>query len=241
MLLAPLTALPIAALLAPAVLAVGAGAPPLLLASLVVAAGALYSRGMHLDGLADTADGLSAGYDAQSSLRAMKASDVGPSGVAAVVLALVLQAAALSALLPSASGAAVAALGWLASRQSLAWACRAGVPAAQPQGLGALVAGTVGARGLAVSTGLLAAATLAVTATGPAGDLQGGVPGGLSGGAVWWGPPAAVVAGLLTAALLRHRCRRRLGGITGDTLGAGIEVSLTASLVVAALVATTVG
>ena len=111
---------------------------------LVVAFGALYSRGMHLDGLADTADGLSAGYDAESSLRAMKASDTGPSGVAAVTLALLVEVVALGSLLPSGAGTGLACVAWLASRHTLALACRRGVPAAQPEGLGALVAGTVG-------------------------------------------------------------------------------------------------
>jgi adenosylcobinamide-GDP ribazoletransferase len=109
-LLAPLTTVPLLVVLAGAHAAVTAGAPPLLLGAVVVTAGALLSRGLHLDGLADTADGLSAGYDAETSLRAMKASDTGPSGVAAVVLALLLQVASLGALLPSAAGTALARL-----------------------------------------------------------------------------------------------------------------------------------
>lgn len=229
MLLAPLTTVPLLALVAVAHVAVRLGAPPLLAAGLLVTAGALLSRALHLDGLADTADGLSAGFDAETSLRAMKASDTGPSGVAAVVLALLLQVASLAALLGSAHGAALAALAWLGSRHTLAWACRRGVPAAQPTGLGALVAGTVGRGGLAVTGGLV---TLVAVA------LVGLVQPQESVAQLWQGP-AVVAAGLLAAEAVLRRCRRRLGGVTGDVLGAGIEISLTASLVTAALLATT--
>lgn len=239
MLLAPATALPVLALVAGASALVAAGASPLLLAALVVCAGAVYSRAMHLDGLADTADGLSAGYDLQTSLRAMKASDTGPSGVAAVVLALLVQVAALATLLASAPGAVLAGLAWLVSRHTLALACRRGVPAAQPTGLGALVAGSVGGVGLACSSLALGAvaggagwwaSTLPAAADGtPAG------PVGAVGVLGWWVGPAVALVGVASAQLLLRRCRQRLGGVTGDVLGAGIEVSLSASLAVAAL------
>jgi adenosylcobinamide-GDP ribazoletransferase len=228
MLQAPLTALPLVGLVGAARAAVVAGAPALVVAGVVVAAGALYSRAMHLDGLADTADGLSAGYDAPSSLRAMKASDTGPSGVAAVVLALLLQVCALSVLLGSTAGTVLAGLAWLASRQSLAWSCRRGVPAAQPEGLGALVAGTVGRAALAASTGLLVTVALAAGSAPPT-----ALPGGP--GPAWWHALGVLAAAVVSGALLRRRCVRRLGGITGDVLGAGIELSLTAALVIAAL------
>jgi adenosylcobinamide-GDP ribazoletransferase len=224
-LLAPLTTVPLLVAVVAAHAAVSAGAPPLLLGAVVVTAAALLSRGMHLDGLADTADGLSAGYDAESSLRAMKASDTGPSGVAAVVLALLLQVASLAALLPSAPGTALAAAAWLGSRHAIAWACRAGVPAAQERGLGALVAGTVSRGSLAVATALVTASGFAVGLLVAREDLP--LP--------LWGVPVVLAAGLGAAVWLTRRCRRRLGGITGDVLGAGVEVSLTAALVTAAL------
>lgn len=236
-LLAPVTTAPLLVLLVLAHTAVTAGAPPLVLAVVVLTAGALLSRAMHLDGLADTADGLSAGYDAASSLRAMKASDTGPSGVAAVVLALLLQATSLAALLPSTWGTALAVAAWLASRHSVAWACRRGVPAAQDTGLGALVADSVGraALGLAAAAVTACSVALGVVARVAANSVaaQGGSPRGLPVGVV--GVVAVLVVALASAHLLVRRCRHRLGGVTGDVLGAGIEVALTTGLVTAAL------
>jgi adenosylcobinamide-GDP ribazoletransferase len=223
-LLAPLTAAPLLLALAGAHVAASAGAPPLLLAAMVVATGALLSRALHLDGLADTADGLSAGYDAESSLRAMKASDTGPSGVAAVVLALLLQVGSLAALLPTAAGTALAVAAWLASRHSVAWACRRGVPAAQDSGLGALVAGSVSRGALAVATALVVASAFLVSLVVAPQDRP-----------LLWGVPLVLGSGLGAAGWLTRRCGRRLGGITGDVLGAGVEVSLTAALTTAAL------
>jgi len=221
MLLAPITTLPVmTALVAGHLLVVRVGAPAILAAALVVTGDALVTRAMHLDGLADTADGLSAGYDAGSSLRAMKASDTGPSGVAAVVCALLLQTAALSGLLVSAPGLVLAAVGWVASRHVLAWLCRVGVPAAQQQGLGAMVAESVRLGRLAVAAALVSAASLAVATVA---------------GVAWWRMLVVLALGIVSAALLERRCRRRLGGISGDVLGAAVEVALTASLVAAAL------
>jgi adenosylcobinamide-GDP ribazoletransferase len=236
-LLAPVTTAPLLVVLLGAHAAVAAGAPALVLAAVVLAAGALLSRAMHLDGLADTADGLSAGYDAASSLRAMKASDTGPSGVAAVVLALLLQATSLAAVLPSAWGTALAVVAWLASRHAVAWACRRGLPAAQDTGLGALVAGGVGRPALALAAALVtgcavAAGTVAsLAANGPAAG-DGSPPGATVAAA---GAVAVLVVALAAAHLLVRRCRHRLGGITGDVLGAGIEVALSTGLVTAAL------
>lgn len=242
MLLAPVTALPLVVVVAAAHRVVVAGSPPLVTAALVVALGTLYSRAMHLDGLADTADGLSAGYDAESSLRAMKASDTGPSGVAAVTLALLVEVAALASLLPTATGTGLACLAWVTSRHTLAVACRRGVPAAQPEGLGALVAGTVGPVGLAASAAVLGAVAGTLPFLSSALAPAASVPAGAEGwSATGWLALLVAAGGLAASALLVRRCRRRLGGISGDVLGAGIEVALAASLAVAALAAGAAG
>ena len=224
-LLAPLTTLPLLVVLAGGHLLVAvAGVPPLVVGAVVLVCEALVTRAMHLDGLADTADGLSAGYDAESSLRAMKASDVGPSGVAAVVLALLLQASCLSALLPHAAGAVAAGLAWVTSRQALSWACRRGVGAARSTGLGAMVAGTV-----PVAAALTGTVALAVAGWG-AGTVAVGTPTRSALVAV-----AVVCAAVLGALALLRRSRTRLGGVSGDVFGAVVEVALTSGLLAAAL------
>ena len=101
-------------------------------------------------------------------------------------------------------------------RLALTWACRRGVAAARPDGLGALVAGTIRP---AVAAGI----TLAV--------LAAAVSAGFTGFTL----PLAVVAGLAAAFVLQRHAVRRLGGITGDVLGALIETAATVTLVVAAM------
>ncbi|MER7236227.1 adenosylcobinamide-GDP ribazoletransferase, partial [Streptomyces olivaceus] len=72
----------------------GAGS---LLASVAAAAvPAVLTRGLHLDGLADTADGLGSGKPAEDALRVMKQSDIGPFGVLTLVFTLFAQVAALA-------------------------------------------------------------------------------------------------------------------------------------------------
>jgi adenosylcobinamide-GDP ribazoletransferase len=83
------------------------------------------------------------------------------------------------------------------------------VPAARPEGLGALVAGTVGPVALVAGTAGVALVALAA------------VPG-----RPWQGPLAVAAALAVAVGLLRHVVRR-LGGITGDVLGATVEVVTT--------------
>jgi adenosylcobinamide-GDP ribazoletransferase len=191
----------------------------LLAAALGVAAMALLTRGLHLDGLADLADGLGSAKPATEALAIMKKSDIGPFGVITLVLTLAVQVAALAE--APVAGVVVAAM---TGRLAVTWACRPGVRAARPEGLGALVAGTV--RPLdAVAATVVTAAVAALTAlTGPGGGAYHAVLGA-----------AAVLVGLAaSAALLRHAVRR-LGGVTGDVLGALVETAVTAALLVMAL------
>ena len=227
MLLAPLTTVPVLGLLVAANLVVeNARLPALVAAVLVVGGAALYSRAMHLDGLADTADGLSAPGDTDARLAAMKASDVGPSGVAVLVLVLLLQVACVTSLVGTWPGTSMAAIAWVTSRLAIAWCCRPGVPAATSTGLGAMVAGSVLLVGLVVSTGtVLVLATLVAWAADTA----------------WWTGPVVVVAGLLGAAGLLHRCLHRFGGVTGDVLGAVVETALAAALLAAVLLSAWAG
>jgi adenosylcobinamide-GDP ribazoletransferase len=201
---------PVVGLLLGGVLAVllvalrAAGAPDLLAGALTVATAVLLTRGLHLDGLADTVDALGSYRSGGAALDVMKKPDIGPFGVAAIALVLLIQAAAM--------GPQAAVLAWTAGRLAITVACRRGVPAARPDGLGALVAGTV------------------------PGPVVAGLAVAVAAGAVWavpgrpWQGPVVVAAALLVVLLLVRHAVRRFGGVTGDVLGAVAEVATTVTL-----------
>ncbi|MFI7100514.1 adenosylcobinamide-GDP ribazoletransferase [Streptomyces sp. NPDC050161] len=224
MLCAPLAGL-VAGLLSAALggvlLALGGG--PLLAAVGSAAVPAALTRGLHLDGLADTADGLGSAKPAEQALRIMKQSDIGPFGVLTLLFTLLAQVAALAELYATGwvPGAVAATVAGVCARCALTLASRRGVPAARPEGLGAVVAGTVPVR-----AGLLCAA-LAVAACAAAGALSSPY------GAVHVGV-AALLALTASELLLRH-CLRRFGGVTGDVFGALAETAGLTALVVLAL------
>ncbi|MEU5705024.1 adenosylcobinamide-GDP ribazoletransferase [Streptomyces aurantiacus] len=204
-------------------LALGSG--PLLAAVATAAVPAVLTRGLHLDGLADTADGLGSGKPAEDALRVMKQSDIGPFGVIALLFVLLAQVAALSQAYGASwtRGALAAVVSAVAARLVLTLAARVGVPAARPEGLGAAVAGTVPVRGA-----VLAVAAVTALAAG-AGALAGTY--GVLGCAV-----AVLLACGAAEVLLRH-CVRRFGGVTGDVFGALEEGAVTVALVVCCLFA----
>jgi len=202
MALAPLVGLGLGALLAGALAGLAElGAEPLLAAALGLGLLALATRGLHLDGLADTADGLGCHGPAGRALAVMRSPEVGPFGVVTLVLVLLGQAAALAGLVAGRHWAAVG-LGVAAGRLAIGWACRRSVPAARPDGLGALVAGS-----------LSPYVPLAWTLTlGLAGYAARG----------WLGPLAVGAAAVVGVAGVTHAVRR-FGGVTGDVLGAVSE------------------
>ncbi|WP_328450346.1 adenosylcobinamide-GDP ribazoletransferase [Amycolatopsis sp. NBC_00438] len=215
MLLAPLAAVPLAAA---AALVVAAGQalhlPAFAVAAVALGAVALGTRGLHLDGLADTADGLGASYDRAKALDVMRRGDSGPTGVATLVFVLLVQAGALAGAIGAHHGVAAAAAAVLAGRCTLSMSCAKGVPSARPEGLGATVAGSV-PRAAAAGVAVAAAACAA---------LVPGLP--------WWRGPVAVLLAYAVAAALLRRCTQRLGGVTGDVLGAGVETAVAAALLV---------
>ena len=219
MLLAPLAGVvPGAGAAAVAWAAGRAGLAPLPSAVLAIASVALLTRGLHLDGLADTADGLTASYRRADALAAMRGGETGPAGAAALVLVLTLQVAALAQALTGSAGAGPVAVlvAAVAARATVPVACTRGIPAARSEGLGALVAGTVPPVAAAgCVAGVAALSALAVAAAG--------LP--------WWRGPVAVLAAVLVAAAVLRRATTRFGGITGDVLGACVEVGTAAALV----------
>src|SRR5690606_32278452 len=149
--------------------------------------------------------------------------DVGPCGVVALVFAGLVQAAAVvrraeTGLWPAAAGLVAAAA---AGRLAITAACTPGVPPARPEGLGAFVAGSVprpAAGAAAAGVLVLAALCGLVHSAGAALAL-----------------PAAAALGVGAALALLVRARRRLGGITGDVLGALCETASAAALTAAAV------
>ncbi len=214
MALAPLVGLLLGAVLGCAALALRvAGAAPLLVAAVTVGLFAVCTRGLHLDGLADTADGLGSYGTPEKSLEIMKKSDIGPFGVVAIVAVLLIDASALTGVFarPWPEALTLVAAGAAAGRLGATVACRAGLPAARPEGLGALVAETLPR---VVVTGI----TLLVAAAAVLADPVRG--------------PVAVLLAAGVAWALTWHARRRLGGVTGDVIGAAVELATMAAWVV---------
>ncbi|PTR32144.1 cobalamin-5'-phosphate synthase [Rhodococcus sp. OK519] len=189
-----------------------AGLDPALAGLLTVGALALSTRGMHIDGLADTADGLGCYGDPERAREVMRSGGAGPFGVAALVVTIGVQALAFGSL--GASGAWIAVAVAVASgRIAAVFACRRGIPASSPRGFGALVADSQPPWLAALWALAAVAASLWV------------VPGR------WWQGPVVIVVALLGAALVVRHCVRRFDGINGDVLGAAIEFTVAATAV----------
>ncbi|TYP88565.1 adenosylcobinamide-GDP ribazoletransferase [Blastococcus xanthinilyticus] len=196
---------------------------PLLAAALVVVALALLTRGLHLDGAADLADGLGSGRPAEQALAIMRRPDVGAFGVAALVCLLLVQVSALAAVLGASSrgeGLLAVVLATAAGRVAVLHA--AARPAAAGSSLGVLVAGAGAPAVRWTATVLLLAAALGLRL------LTGGTPAEAA-----WAAVAAGAAPAAGAALTAHAARR-LGGVNGDVFGAVVEAGSAAALVVLA-------
>jgi len=217
-----LLAIPAAAVLLAAEAGGHSGPRRLLAAALAIGVLALLTGGLHLDGLADTADGLGSRRPRDEALAIMRRSDIGPFGVAALLFACVLQITALATVNPGWAAAAVLAGAVVTGRMAVVLATGPGTPAARPDGFGALVAGATTARARIAASGtlLVAVGVIAAAAWGWYPALRGVV---------------AVLAGLLAGDLLRRLAMRRLGGMTGDIFGAQIELATATVLVAAAL------
>jgi adenosylcobinamide-GDP ribazoletransferase len=209
--------------------------PPAVAAALVVAGDLAITGMLHFDGLVDSADGLLPPVDRDRRLAIMAAPDTGAFGVGAGGAVLLARWSALVALRPNV--VLLAGL-WCLSRTLMAVVARS-QPYARPAGLAS--AFTSGVPGPASSQ---------------IGDRSGEPPasiraslqarhwlpliGGVALSAlllVWWRPgPGLAAAGvaILAAAGVALLARRRLGGYTGDVLGACGVLAETAGVVVAA-------
>jgi adenosylcobinamide-GDP ribazoletransferase len=182
--------------------------PPMLAAALGVAVGAALTGALHLDGLADCADGFGA-RTPEDRLRVMRDHTNGTYGGTALLLDLIIRVAALSALAGTKEALLVAAAAGALSRSAgpllAAW-----LPYASDRpGAGeALNAHPSAGRAVAAVGTALVVSFAALTGV----DV---VPGG-------WA--AAVIAALVVTGLVGHAAKRRLGGVTGDVMGACSEL-----------------
>jgi adenosylcobinamide-GDP ribazoletransferase len=183
-------------------------------AALAVVADLVLTGALHFDGLADTADGVLPHLPRDRRLAAMAAPDVGAFGIAAVAVAIVLRVVALSSMQPDVL--LIAAL-WCTSRTTMAVAARS-LPYARENGLASgFLDGAEPRSGRVGGVAAVGAAlALALAATGEQG------PG-----------IVAVVACAVGAACVVALAFQRLGGFTGDVLGAAAVVGETVGLVVA--------
>jgi adenosylcobinamide-GDP ribazoletransferase len=183
--------------------------PPMLTATLVVGFGAWVTGAIHLDGLADTADGFGGGRSREDVLRIMRDPAIGSYGATALVIVIGTKVTALAALLDR--GAALPFL--IAAPAISRWtvsALAAWLPYARTDaGLGQAVTHGRDTIGPIVATAITALIAIAA----------------LRADALMAWPLAA-----LTAAWVASAARRRIGGVTGDVFGASIELTETAVL-----------
>ena len=195
----------------------------LLAAVVALAIVAVLSGAMHLDGLADTADGLGSRAPAGRALEIMRQSDIGPMGVTALVFVLALDAASLASPRFGLAELLVAVVTFpMVGRVAAVGGTARSVPSARGSGFGALFAGVTPVSSL-VGTGLAAMGV----ACGLAWLLAG-----------WMAVIVVAVAALASwavASLWARHLVRRLGGLTGDTLGSLIEVTQTSYLLLLAV------
>ncbi|MGV9679436.1 adenosylcobinamide-GDP ribazoletransferase [Nocardia sp. NPDC003482] len=172
---------------------------------------ALVTRGMHLDGLADTADGLGCYGPPERAREVMKSGGVGPFGAVAMVFAVGLQSFAFAGMAEAGRwwGVAVAVV---VGRVAVVLACR-GYAAAPGAGFGALVADT---QGWVMVVGWIVIASAASVFVVPR---------------RWWLGVVAVVAGLAVALFVVRHCVRRFEGVNGDVLGAAVEIAVSVAAV----------
>jgi len=179
-------------------------APPLSVLTVMALLG--ISGCFHLDGLADTADGFLSSRPRERILEIMKDSRSGPMAIAAVVCVLALKMTALAALPPERwwpRGAAILLMA-LAGRCALVWEM-AVLRYARPEG---------GLAAIFAKQRMLWPAAWALVILAAAGWLTLGRAGLLAAGAA-----------VLVTLLFCLYCHRKIGGYTGDTLGAACEIA----------------
>lgn len=184
--------------------------PVSIVSALLVLLLVLMTRGLHLDGLADTADGVMGGHTRERRLEIMRDPHVGAFGVGVTVCVVLLKWAALASL-AGPSRFWVIALFPVLSRWAMMLALSA-FQYARSQGLGTAFQNERPALGVGLAT---------ATASGAAFLMA------------TWGGLVMLGAAYVAAVVLGAALARLLGGLTGDTYGAINEVTEVAALMVA--------
>ena len=175
------------------------GAQPLLHAALLLSAWVLLSGGLHLDGLADSADAWLGGFgDRERTLLIMKDPRSGPIAVVTLVLLLLLKFCALLAVVDAGQGMLLVLAPVVGRAAMLALFLT--TPYVRPGGLGQALAEHLPRHA--------AGWVLALTAVG----------------CLWLGGLWPLLATVIAFYALRRSMLRRLGGTTGDTAGALLEL-----------------
>ena len=188
----------------------GSVLPPVLAAGLALTAMLLLTGALHEDGLSDCADGLGGGKTGAEALEIMRDSRIGSYGALALILSVGLRWGALFALAPGAGAWALILAGGIG--RAMMVPATALATYARRDGLGGMMGG--GAGPVEVTVALGTALGLAV------------IPG-------WAGVLAFAVAAVVAGAFL-HFMVRRIGGYTGDGLGAIAQLAEIAVIVVLA-------
>lgn len=199
--------------------------PPTVAAVISTVATLWLTGAFHEDGLADTFDALGGAVSRERALEIMKDSRIGSYGAAALVLMLLLKVSVLAALVVSAGALqAVVALVWAhaVSRAAPVWLVATMRYAGDAEHAKAKPLATQITRAETAVAGvwvlLASAAAVALTLLGS--------PGARPAVAV----PLALLAVVLTTWMCARWLRRRLGGFTGDTLGATQQLAEAAAL-----------
>ncbi len=179
--------------------------PVLLCGLLIGGLLAVLTRGIHLDGLSDTADGLGCYGPPERVHEVMHSGSTGPFGAATLVIVLGAQAAGYGALMEQSNWAAFIFVVFV-SRVAPVIGCRITLPPAEKSKFGELTAGT---QRLTIPFWVLGAIVV-----GFAVDPELPIPGAFT----------AVVIAIFAWWFSRH-CSQRFGGINGDVLGALVELS----------------
>lgn len=182
--------------------------PSLVAAALAIAAVILVTGALHEDGLADGADAWGGGSSREETLRILRDPQHGTYAVLALVLSVLLRVAALVSLTPVAAVAILPAVHAI-SRGVLVGLLVA-TPAARDDGLASHFASLASARQTAIT--LVVTGAFGVALLGP-----------------WFIPATALVIAI--SWLVRRLALRRIGGITGDVLGATQQLNEIALLV----------